>query len=57
MVDVARAAGAPGETSGRLSLAELYARHAPDARRLAYLLTGDRAWAEDVVHDAFGKVL
>src|SRR5688500_9280891 len=34
----------------------LYARHAPDAARLAYLLTGDRALAEDIVQDAFVKM-
>jgi len=37
-------------------LAELYARHAHDALRLAYLLTGDRATAEDLVHDAFVRL-
>jgi RNA polymerase sigma-70 factor (sigma-E family) len=37
-------------------LAELYARHAPVAVRLAYLLTGDRAVAEDLVQDAFVRV-
>jgi RNA polymerase sigma-70 factor (sigma-E family) len=34
----------------------LYARHAPDAARLAYLLTGDRALAEDLVQEAFVKM-
>lgn len=34
-------------------LADLYVRHVPAANRLAYLLTGDRAHAEDLVHDAF----
>ena len=34
-------------------LAELYVRSAPAANRLAYLLTGDRGQAEDLVHDAF----
>jgi RNA polymerase sigma-70 factor (sigma-E family) len=34
-------------------LADLYVRQAPEALRLAYLLTGDRALAEDVVQDAF----
>lgn len=34
-------------------LAELYLRHAPGAMRLAYLLTGDRSLAEDLVQDAF----
>jgi RNA polymerase sigma-70 factor (sigma-E family) len=51
-------AGGPAERlrrhapdSGRLG--ELYRRHAPDAGRLAYLLTGDRALAEDLVQEAF----
>lgn len=34
-------------------LADLYWRHAPDALRLAYLVTGDRHLAEDIVQDAF----
>jgi RNA polymerase sigma-70 factor (sigma-E family) len=34
-------------------LAELYTRHAAEAIRLAYLLTGDRLLAEDLVQDAF----
>jgi RNA polymerase sigma-70 factor (sigma-E family) len=42
--------------SGRLSLAELYERTAPGAVRLAYLLTGDRAVAEDITQDAFVRV-
>ena len=37
--------------TGRLG--ELYLQHADDAVRLAYLLTGDRALAEDLVQDAF----
>jgi DNA-directed RNA polymerase specialized sigma24 family protein len=37
-------------------LAELYARHAPEALRLAYLLTGDMTLAEDLVQDAFVKL-
>ncbi|MGZ5292208.1 MAG: SigE family RNA polymerase sigma factor [Actinomycetota bacterium] len=41
--------------AGRLD--ELYRAHAPDALRLAYLLTGDRALAEDLAQDAFVKVL
>jgi RNA polymerase sigma-70 factor (sigma-E family) len=36
-------------------LAELYDRHAPDGIRLAYLLTGDRALAEDLVQEAFAR--
>ena len=39
---------------GRLEA--LYARHAPEAGRLAYLLTGDRAVAEDIVQDAFVRM-
>jgi RNA polymerase sigma-70 factor (sigma-E family) len=42
------------ETGGRL--AELYARHAAEAIRLAYVLTGDRVLAEDLVQDAFVKL-
>ena len=38
------------------TLADLYARHADEALRLAYLLTGDRALAEDLVQDAFVRV-
>jgi RNA polymerase sigma-70 factor (sigma-E family) len=38
-------------------LEELYRRHVDDALRLAYLLTGDRSLAEDLVQDAFVKVL
>jgi len=37
-------------------LGELYVRHAPDALRLAYLLTGDRSAAEDLVQDAFVRL-
>lgn len=40
--------------SGRLET--LYAAHAPDAARLAYLLTGDRALAEDLVQEAFVRM-
>jgi RNA polymerase sigma-70 factor (sigma-E family) len=43
-----------GTEGGRL--AELYEVHAPDAARLAYLLTGDRALAEDLVHEAFVRM-
>jgi RNA polymerase sigma-70 factor (sigma-E family) len=37
-------------------LGELYLRYADDATRLAYLLTGDRALAEDIVQDAFVRL-
>ena len=40
-------------TEPRSELAELYVRHVPAANRLAFLLTGERAAAEDLVHDAF----
>src|SRR5919108_928004 len=40
--------------TGRLG--ELYLRHADEAVRLAYLLTGDRALAEDIVQDAFVRL-
>jgi RNA polymerase sigma-70 factor (sigma-E family) len=43
-----------GEPRG---LADLYVRHAPDGLRLAYLLTGDPALAEDLIHDAFARVV
>jgi RNA polymerase sigma-70 factor (sigma-E family) len=46
-----RSTGANGS-----SLAELYERYAPGAIRLAYLLTGDRALAEDLVQDAFVRL-
>lgn len=41
----------------RARFEELYATHAPDALRVAYLLVGDRAQAEDLVQDAFVRVL
>jgi RNA polymerase sigma-70 factor (sigma-E family) len=43
----------PLEASHRSRLAEIYVRDAPGGIRLAYLLTGDRALAEDLVHEAF----
>ena len=45
-----------GEVLERGSLAELYVAHAPDALRLAFLLTGDPALAEDLVQDAFVRL-
>lgn len=38
------------------ALGELYAGHARRARDLAYLLTGDRAVAEDLVQDCFATL-
>src|SRR6266536_2219896 len=40
--------------TGRLG--ELYLRHADDSVRLAYLLTGNRSLAEDIVQDAFVRL-
>jgi len=39
------------------SLGDLYVQHAPDGIRLAFLLTGDRALAEDLVQDAFARLV
>jgi RNA polymerase sigma-70 factor (sigma-E family) len=50
----ARAEGATTAPGGRLG--ELYLRYADGATRLAYLLTGDRQVAEDIVQDAFVKL-
>jgi RNA polymerase sigma-70 factor (sigma-E family) len=41
----------------RSRLGELYVRHAPEGIRLAFLLTGDRALAEDLVQDAFARLV
>lgn len=38
-------------------LSDLYVAYAPDGIRLAYLLTGDRALAEDLVQDAFARLV
>lgn len=50
-----------GHRAGRVGtideqLAALYARHASDAARLAYLLTGDRDVAQDIAHEAFVRL-
>jgi RNA polymerase sigma-70 factor (sigma-E family) len=41
----------------RGSLSDLYLAYAPDGIRLAFLLTGDRALAEDLVQDAFARLV
>jgi Sigma-70 region 2 len=41
----------------RNSLGGLYFRHAPECIRLAFLLTGDRAVAEDLVQGAFAPLV
>ena len=46
-----------GAESAGGGLAELYERHAPAAGRLSYLLTGDRTLAEDLVQEAFVRVV
>lgn len=45
-----------GIVGGR-DLAGLYEQHAPAALRLAYLLTSDHGLAEDLVQDAFVRVI
>lgn len=45
------------EASAEGRLSELYTRHGPAAQRLAFLLTGDRALAEDLVQEAFVRVV
>lgn len=57
------AAGRPLDAVGRGRegpadpLADLYLRHAPGAIGLAYVLTGDRAAAEDVAQEAFVRLV
>jgi RNA polymerase sigma-70 factor (sigma-E family) len=41
----------------RNSLGDLYVRHAPEGIRLAFLITGDRAIAEDLVQEAFSRLV
>src|SRR5215471_6809984 len=41
----------------RSQLGELFLRQAPDGVRLAYLLTGDQAVAEDLVQEAFVRMV
>jgi RNA polymerase sigma-70 factor (sigma-E family) len=41
----------------RSPLGDLYVRHAPEGIRLAFLLTGDRALAEDLVQEAFARLV
>jgi RNA polymerase sigma-70 factor (sigma-E family) len=41
---------------GRARLADLYEIHGPHALRLAYVLTGDREVAQDLVQDAFVRL-
>ena len=48
--------GSLGAGAARSRLEELYVRHAPDAVRVAYLLTGDPALAQDLGQEAFVRV-
>ena len=41
----------------RSSMSDLFVRHAPESIRLAFLLTGDRALAEDLVQEAFARLV
>jgi RNA polymerase sigma factor (sigma-70 family) len=41
----------------RADLENLYLRHFPDAKRLAYLMTGDRYMAEDLAQEAFARMV
>jgi RNA polymerase sigma factor (sigma-70 family) len=43
----------PLEERERDQVGKLYEQCAPEALRLAFLLTGDRSQAEDIFHDAF----
>jgi len=45
------------ELAGSSGLGELYRAHAPEALRVAYLMTGERALAEDLVQDAFVRCI
>jgi RNA polymerase sigma-70 factor (sigma-E family) len=49
--------GMAEESVERGVLSELYVAHAPDGIRLAFLLTGDQALAEDLVQDAFTRLV
>lgn len=51
-----RALEVPVSRRSRAWMAELYSAHAPGAFRRAYLLTGDRDAAADIVQDAFVRM-
>jgi len=54
MMTMTRSIDATSAEAGKM--ADLYRQHAPEAVRLAYLLTGDRATAEDLTQDAFVRM-
>jgi RNA polymerase sigma-70 factor (sigma-E family) len=49
--------GGRGGSRRSTTFEDLYAAHGAEALRLAYLLTGDKALAEDVAQDAFVRLL
>jgi len=51
--DLVATASSGGEAGRNRHIEDLYERHVPAATRFAYLLTGDRAGAEDLAQDAF----
>src|SRR3989442_12728415 len=53
---ILRAGAQPVERAEGGRLAVFFQQHGDGAVRLAYLLTGDRALAEDLVQDAFVKL-
>lgn len=55
-VEVARIEQTSRARSDNDSLEAIYAVHSDAAMRLAYVLTGDRAVAEDLAHEAFVKL-
>lgn len=49
--------GSEAQPARASRLAALYSQHAAAGLRLAYFLTGDRAVAEDIVQEAFARVI
>src|SRR5262249_42709841 len=56
MIEIREAERTSEQSPSAGGLAELYERHAGAAIGLAYLLTGDRYHAEDLVQEAFVRV-
>lgn len=57
MGDIRMLAAAGGELSKSSRLEDLYAAHAGEAFRLAYLLTGSRDLADDLAQEAFVRAV
>ena len=53
---VSRTIGVSMRQTARAELGDFYAAHADSAKRLAYLLIGDKELAEDITQDAFVKL-